>query len=442
MNNLSNISEFTVSELNQSLKEIIENNFNIIKVSGELSQVKKHNSGHVYFTLKDEESTISCICWRSTVPKLKIDIEEGTSVLILGKVTTYSPQSKYQIIVDNIEYEGEGYLLKILEDRKKKLLSEGLFDAKFKKSLPMIPSNIGIITSESGSVIQDIIHRIRDRFPLSVSLYFSKVQGKDCVKEIVEGINYFNTDLIKKSHDLIIIARGGGSLEDLMPFNDETLVRTIFQSEIPIVSAIGHETDTTLCDFVADLRAPTPTAAAELVLPDRKEILKRIHEIFKVLDKSLKQKLSNVNYALKISKSKLPDINLQLNKLFQNIDFVSQKLVQRIEQKISNSKLKFFKKHGEIKSDKLLNILNFGYEKIKNSSYLLNKNLDILIKKKNEVIDFKSKELDILSYKKTLKRGFSVVRHNKKIINDDKMLKKDDVINIEFFKNKTTAKKI
>ena len=145
---------------------------------------------------------------------------------------------------------------------------------------------------------------------------------------------------------------------------------------------------------------------------------------------------------MKISNSKFPDINLQLNKLFQNIDFVSQKLVQRIEQKISNSKLKFFKKHGEIKSDKLLNILNFGYEKIKNSSYLLNKNLDILIKKKNEVIDFKSKELDILSYKKTLKRGFSVVRHNKKIINDDKMLKKDDVINIEFFKNKTTAKKI
>ena len=329
-----------------------------------------------------------------------------------------------------------------MEDRKKKLLAEGLFDSRFKKSLPLIPSNIGIITSESGSVIQDIIHRIRDRFPLNVTLYFSKVQGKDCVKEIVEGINYFNKDFIKKSHDLIIIARGGGSLEDLMPFNDETLVRTIFQSEVPIVSAIGHETDTTLCDFVADLRAPTPTAAAELVLPDRKEILKRIGEIFKVLDKILKQKLSNVNYALKISNSRIPDLNLHLNKLFQNMDFISQKLVQRIEQKISNSKLKFFKKQGEIKHEKLLNILNLGYEKIKNSSYLLNKNFDLLMRKKSEIIDYKSKELNILSYKKTLKRGFSVIRHNKRIINDDTMLKKDDVINIEFYKNKTIAKKI
>ena len=223
---LSNINEYTVTQLNKSIKNIIENSFVTLRVSGEVSQVKNHSSGHVYFTLKDKESTISAICWRSNVARLKVKIEEGSSVLILGRVTTYSPQSKYQLIVEQVEYQGQGALLKMLEERKQKLKEEGLFDLKKKKPLPNYPSTIGVITSESGAVINDIIHRIKERFPLNIILYPAKVQGEDSVFEICEGIDFFNNTVSTKNEvkpNVIIIRRG--SLEDLMPFNDEKLVR-------------------------------------------------------------------------------------------------------------------------------------------------------------------------------------------------------------------------
>ena len=192
MNNISNIENFTVSQLNNSIKKLIEKKFEIISVVGEISQVKKHSSGHIYFSLKDEESIISAICWRSTVPQLSLDIEDGIKVVIKGKVTTYSQQSKYQLIVQKIEFEGEGTLLKILENRKKKLSTQGFFNIEYKKKLPKFPNSIGVITSESGAVIQDILHRVSDRFPLNLIIYSANVQGKKCLEDVINGIEYFN----------------------------------------------------------------------------------------------------------------------------------------------------------------------------------------------------------------------------------------------------------
>ena len=293
---LSNIIDYTVTQLNKSIKNIIEGSFLTLRVVGEVSQVKKHSSGHIYFTLKDQESSLSAICWRSNVNKLNVKIEEGSSVVIIGRITTYSPQSKYQLIVEQVEYQGEGLLLKVLEDRKKMLSKEGLFDDDKKKKITPFPSSIGVVTSESGAVFSDIIHRIRERFPLEIILYPVKVQGDSSASEICSALDYF--DNYKKKNfdkpDVIIIARGGGSLEDLMPFNEEKLVRKIFSCSIPIVSAVGHETDITLCDFVSDLRVPTPTAAAEIIVPERKEILIRFDQkilyLKKIMDSFLEKK--------------------------------------------------------------------------------------------------------------------------------------------------------
>ena len=443
MKNLSNISEFTVSDLTNSIKKIVEGTFDLIKVSGEISQVKQHTSGHIYFTLKDEDNSISGICWRSNVPKLKVNIEEGSSVIILGRVTTYSPQSKYQVIVDDIEYQGEGQLLKILEDRKKKLADEGLFDKKYKKILPTIPTRIGVITSESGSVLHDIVHRINDRYPIEIILFSSKVQGEGTSNEIISGLDFFNNsqsdDLLV---DLIIIARGGGSLEDLMPFNDEKLVRKIFESSIPIVSAIGHETDITLCDFVSDLRAPTPTAAAEIVLPDRKEILIRLNDKIKIIknnfDENLKEKLLNVE----ILNSKFPNFYHKINELFQNTDYLGKNISSFLEKIISNFRLSFYELANKFESLNIQNNINVYSEKLKNQNILLKKNFDQFKILKQGFLENKIKQLNILSYKNTLKRGYSVVRYNNVIIDDDNSIKKGDKIIIEFHKNKTQAKKI
>ena len=224
------------------------------------------------------------------------------------------------------------------------MLEEGFFDFNNKKKIPTMPKNIGVITSETGAVFRDIIHRIKDRFPANLILFSAKVQGKESVDQICAGIDFFNNSLSsdKDKPDVIIIARGGGSLEDLMAFNEEQLVRKIFDSKIPIISAIGHETDITLCDFVADLRAPTPTAAAEMAVPDRNQILLRISDRFLALEKNIINSVKDKSNNLKILKSKINDPKNELNIHFQNIDFSNQKLISFLENKISNKKKHVF----------------------------------------------------------------------------------------------------
>ena len=444
MNKLSNISEYTVSQLNKSIKNIIEGNFDTIKVIGELSQVKKHSSGHVYFTLKDKESSLSGVCWRSHVNSLKVNIDDGKFVLIKGKITTYAPQSKYQLIVEQVEYQGEGELLKLLEERKKKLLEEGLFDLSRKNEIPKIPKNIGVVTSETGAVFKDIIHRINDRFPTNLILFPAKVQGTGSVDQICAGINFFNnlTNNEKNKPDVIILARGGGSLEDLMAFNEEKLVRSISESKIPIISAIGHETDVTLCDFASDLRAPTPSAAAELAVPDRNQILFRISDKFLGFEKTIINFLNEKSNTLKILQSKIIDPKNEINKSYQDIDLVNQKLISFLENRISNEKNKFLEKSKKLNLTKIFDNLTLFSERLVSMVDKLDKQIKFSFENKKINLKSKIQQLNILSYKETLKRGFSVARKNTKIIISDDELKRNDEFEIEFYKNKTKVKKI
>jgi exodeoxyribonuclease VII large subunit len=277
----SNIPEFSVSEIAQALKLTVEQSFDNVRVKGEISGFKRHTSGHLYFALKDTEALLDAVCWRGSAGRLKIQPEDGMEVVASGRLTTYPGRSKYQMVVEHIELAGQGALLKLLEDRKRKLAAEGLFDPSRKQKIPFLPHVIGVITSPTGAVIRDILHRLADRFPRHVLLWPVAVQGDQAAQQIADAINGFN-DLPKAGNvprpDLLIVARGGGSLEDLWPFNEELVVRAAAASLIPLISAVGHETDTTLIDYAADLRAPTPTGAAEMAVPVRADLLLKIRD--------------------------------------------------------------------------------------------------------------------------------------------------------------------
>src|SRR6201991_3157065 len=278
----SNVPEFTVSELSFALKREIETAFPRVRVRGEISQPSFPRSGHCYFRIKDENAVLDAVCWKTSLPRLGIKIEEGMEVIVTGKITTYAGSSRYQIIVDRLELAGEGALLKLLEDRRKKLAAEGLFDADRKRALPFLPEVIGVVTSPTGAVIRDILHRISDRFPRRVLVWPVLVQGEDAARQVAAAIRGFNAlapgGAVPRP-DLLIVARGGGSIEDLMPFNEEIVVRAAAESAIPLVSAVGHETDTTLIDFASARRAPTPTAAAEMAVPVRSDLLNEIGHV-------------------------------------------------------------------------------------------------------------------------------------------------------------------
>ena len=270
-----NAPEFTVSELSGAVKRTIEGEFGHVRVRGEIGRVSRPASGHLYFDLKDDRSVLAAISWKGQAARLSVRPEEGMEVIATGRLTTFPGQSKYQLIVEDIAPAGQGALMLMLEKRRAALAAEGLFDAGRKKALPFLPEVIGVVTSPSGAVIRDILHRLRDRFPRRVLIWPVAVQGEKCAPEVAGAIRGFNAlpegGLIPRP-DLIIVARGGGSLEDLWGFNEEAVVRAAAESAIPLISAVGHETDTTLIDFAADRRAPTPTAAAEMAVPVRREL--------------------------------------------------------------------------------------------------------------------------------------------------------------------------
>ena len=440
MNLISNIKEYSVSELNSSIKNIMENNFNLIKVRGEISQTNKHSSGHIYFTLKDGNSSISSICWRSTVPRLNIKIEDGISVIVKGRITTYELQSKYQIIIDQVDYEGEGALLKLLEQRKKKLSLLGYFDNKNKKLIPKFPSRIGVITSETGAVIKDIIHRVSERFPLELVLYPANVQGEKSLKDLIDGINYFNNTL--STPNLIIIARGGGSLENLMSFNEEELVKKISESKIPIISAVGHETDFTLCDLVADLRAPTPTAAAEIAVPDRKDLFFKINSSYTLMSNILLKKIGEKKLNLEVFTNKFPNITNLINNKYQNLDYFEEKIKDSLNIILKNSKIKFFSKVEKINKRILYQRIEFLYEKINTLNKGIKIQLKNFIQSKKTLITSSNRQLALLSYKNILRRGFSVIKYNQELIKDENQINKGEIFEVEFYKSKLKAKKI
>lgn len=393
---MKNIPEFSVSEITSLTKNILEENFERVRIRGEVSKIKE-NKGHLYFSLKDENFILNAICWSSAVPLLQVFPEEGMEVVAEGKITTYAKSSisSYQIKVDQIELQGEGAFLKLIEQRKKKLQAEGYFNEEHKKSIPFIPNKIGIITSPTGAVIMDIINRVQDRYPTHLLIYPISVQGNKSAGEIIKGIEFFNKRI---NVDTIIIARGGGGAEDLLSFNDENVVKSAFASKIPIISAIGHETDFTLLDLVADYRASTPTAAAEKAVPEKTVLIEKIFAFNKQL---------------------ISNFNLFLREKDKNV-------------------------YQLVKSLNINNLKNFIKDK-KDKIKIYDKSLTNLLKDKFKYFQLNLNSifarLDSLDTKKILKRGFSIIRdlNNNIIYKKNHTLKNNDVI-IELSDGKIKAK--
>ncbi len=275
---LAEKKEYTVSEVSFAIKRLVETSFSEVRVKGEIFGAKRADSGHWYLSLKDENSLLAAVCWRGVATALPVKIEDGIEVVATGRITTFNGRSSYQLVIEKLEIAGQGALLKLLEERKQKFLQEGLFASEHKKKIPYLPQTIGVVTSPTGAVIRDIIHRVNDRFPVRIIVWPTAVQGEGAAEKIATAIRGFNALPIGDTNrpDVLIVARGGGSLEDLWPFNEEVVVRAVYDSEIPLISAVGHETDTMLIDYVADVRAPTPTGAAELAVPVKKDIYNTI----------------------------------------------------------------------------------------------------------------------------------------------------------------------
>jgi exodeoxyribonuclease VII large subunit len=274
-----NLAPYTVGELARAVKRTIEGGYGLVRVRGELLRVKRHTSGHIYLCLKDDEAVLDGVIWRSGAFKLGMIPEDGVEVICTGRLTTYPARSSYQLVIESMELAGQGALLKLIEERRKKLMAEGLFAPERKRKLPSLPGLIGVVTSPTGAVIRDILHRLADRFPRDVLIWPVAVQGANAATEVAAAIRGFNALPVEgwpRRPDLLIVARGGGAIEDLMAFNEEVVVRAAAESLIPLISAVGHETDTTLIDFASDKRAPTPTAAAEFAVPERLLLLSRV----------------------------------------------------------------------------------------------------------------------------------------------------------------------
>ena len=339
-----NAPEFTVSELSGAVKRVIEGEFGLVRVRGEISRVSRPASGHFYFDLKDDRASIAAIIWKGQASKLKIRPEEGIEVVATGRMTTFPGQSKYQLIIDDIAPAGMGALMLMLEKRRAALADEGLFDPGRKQPIPYLPGVIGVVTSPSGAVIRDILHRLRDRFPSRVVIWPVAVQGDKCASEVAAAIRGFNAlapgGPVPRP-DVIIVARGGGSIEDLWGFNEEVVVRAAAESLIPLISAVGHETDTTLIDHAADRRAPTPTAAAEMAVPVRLELLAWADDSQARLMRAVAQATGQRRQRLRDLARALPRPEALLTSARQRFDLWSDRLPQALRSAASRKRAAF-----------------------------------------------------------------------------------------------------
>ena len=370
---------FSVSDASALLKNVVETAFPRIRIRGELSQITRATSGHMYMTIKDAGAAISVIIWRGTPIPFKL--EDGLEVIITGRFTTYPARSNYQIVVSEIEMAGVGAILKMLEERKRKLAAEGLFDQAKKKPLPRFPQRVGIVTSPTGAAFQDIQNRLRERFPVEIVLYPATVQGTTAAAEVAAGIEYFNR---VKNVDVIIVARGGGALEDLLPFSEEIVVRAAAASEIPLISGVGHEPDWMLIDFAADVRAPTPTGAAEILVPTKLSLIQELDNLWHRLSNNFTTRLTN-------AKSRIESINIKNPKQLvmeqeQRLDDLTRTMNIIINNKIVAARQKM--------------------EYVSTFPNILQNRMAAL----TQAVSHLDQMLNSLSYKSVLQRGYAIVR--------------------------------
>ncbi|MEM7650693.1 MAG: exodeoxyribonuclease VII large subunit [Pseudomonadota bacterium] len=432
----SNIPEFAVGDLAMTLKRTIEENFGRVRVRGELSRVSVAASGHMYSSLKDDQAVIDAVCWKGTMSKLSIKPEEGLEVICTGRLTTYPKSSKYQLVIEAMELAGEGALLKMLEERKKKLAAEGLFEAESKKPLPFLPQTIGVVTSPTGAVIRDILHRLADRFPRHVLLWPVLVQGDGAAEQITNAINGFQT-IDTHGHpkpDLLIVARGGGSLEDLMAFNEENVVRAIALSSIPVISAVGHETDTTLSDYAADLRAPTPTGAAEMAVPVRAELQAQILDDQQRLVSAINRQLQDRRQKTENLAARLGDPARLLETQTQRLDHLGDKLGRIFTNYIDTKRRPLIEASAKLRHPQ--ERLNEAMKSLNRWSEQLQATAPNITKDRTQKINHLGKMLEAYSFENVLQRGFSVVRdQDGKLISDASAIKNGQALDLQFRNN-------
>jgi len=404
----TNRNEFSVTEISNKIKWLLENNFSTVRIKGEISGLKIATSGHGYFSLKDANSVIAATCWRHSLARINFKLTEGLEVVVTGKITAYAGQSKYQISVELIEPAGTGAFIQILNERRKRLEEEGLFKVEHKKKIPYLPKKIGIVTSLTGAVIKDIIHRITDRFPVYLCIWPVTVQGENAAFEITNAINGFNLLDEQLRPDVLIIARGGGSIEDLWPFNEEIVLRAVFNSVIPIISAVGHETDYTLIDLVADLRAPTPTAAAEFAVPVIENLKHTLSSLFSNLatrvSTLIKHKTKILQNSNRILQYPINYINNNIQRLDELGFRLSGSLPNLLKQKIMA--LNYFP-YSRLKPTK---ILNYKHLELDNLSYHLNLKKTHMLNAFEYKLSINSSILSSLDYNKIVSRGYAMLK--------------------------------
>ena len=429
---VTNIPELSVSEISQILKKTVEDAFGYVRIRGELSRVTVAKSGHLYTTLKDADACLDAVAWKGTVARFSIKPEEGMEVVATGKLTTYPGRSNYQLIIESMELAGMGAILKMLEDRKKKLAAEGLFNENRKQLLPFLPQTIGVVTSPTGAVIRDILHRLADRFPVNVLVWPVNVQGQSAAAEVTRGIEGFNA-MTEGRPDLIIVARGGGSFEDLMPFNEEIVVRAAAASDIPLISAVGHETDVTLIDFAADVRAPTPTGAAEMAVPVRADMIAQVKDweqrIFQCTLKFLKdahKDVDNASRALSSPQRVLEAPTQRVDRLAMRAEHSFEKIFGNAERKLARITLRTPADIVETMSQKLGRASD---------------RLKIDLRPHDKQVAALSRMLESLSFRQVLARGYAVVRDTDgNLVANKKALKTGQDIQITFSDGDTKAK--
>lgn len=362
-----NAPEFTVSELSGAVKRMIEGEFGHVRIRGEVGRVSRPRSGHIYLDLKDDRAVISGVIWKGVSARLATQPEEGMEVVATGWLTTFPGQSKYQIVIDDIAPAGAGALMAMLEKRKAALTAEGLFAQERKKPIPYLPEIIGVVTSPSGAVIRDILHRLRDRFPRKVLIWPVAVQGERCAPEVtraIEGFNALTPGGALPRPDLIIVARGGGSVEDLWGFNEESVVRAAAASDIPLISAVGHETDTTLIDYAADRRAPTPTAAAEMAVPVRRELMAYTTELGSRLTSALTQGITRRAQRLTDLSRALPRAETLLDTPRQRLDRAGDRLPAALIAKVRGEEVRLNRASGGLRPSVLTNRVTVLRERV------------------------------------------------------------------------------
>lgn len=475
-----NSPEFSVTELSGAIKRVIEGEFGHVRIRGEVGRVSRPRSGHIYLDLKDDKSVISGVIWKGVSARLDTQPEEGMEVVATGRVTTFGGQSKYQIVIEDIKPAGMGALMALLEKRKKMLAAEGLFEPSRKRPLPYLPEIIGVVTSPSGAVIRDILHRLRDRFPRKVLIWPVAVQGAKCAPEVVraiEGFNALTPGGALPRPDLLIVARGGGSVEDLWGFNEESVARAAAASQIPLISAVGHETDTTLIDFVSDKRAPTPTAAAELAVPVRHELAAWLETQEARMGQMLSQGLTRRGQRLRDMARALPRPETLLDGPRQRLDRAAEKLEPALIAGVQRRRVRLADVSGSLRPATLKRLLDNDRRRLSGLASRLDPALTRTISAKRDRFETRARTFrpealaqdqqrksdalakvtsrlseagqrqtrnwrqkidaldrlrETLSYKSTLARGYAVVRGDGAVVTGKAAAKKAAMLEIEF----------